>query len=54
MGLTYETPVGKRTINAQTHETEMGEFWGQMVKDPAYPFAVMKDPTYLDPKTATN
>lgn len=55
MGLTYETPVGKRTINPKTHETEMGEFWGQMVKDPAYPFAVMKEPTYMDPKAlATN
>jgi branched-chain amino acid transport system substrate-binding protein len=54
MGLTYETPVGKRTINAKSHETEMGEFWGQMVKDAAYPFAVIKDPTYLDAATATN
>ena len=24
-----------------------GEFWGQMVKDDRYPFAVMKDPKYL-------
>jgi branched-chain amino acid transport system substrate-binding protein len=46
-GLTFDTPVGKRTYNAETHETEMGEFWGQMVKDERFPFAVMKDPQYL-------
>jgi len=54
MGLTYETPVGKRTINAKTHETEMGEFWGPMVKEASYPFAVIKDPTYMDAATPTN
>jgi branched-chain amino acid transport system substrate-binding protein len=54
MGLTFDTPVGKRTINAKTHETEMGEFWGEMVKESQYPFAVMKDPKYLDPAVATN
>jgi branched-chain amino acid transport system substrate-binding protein len=46
-GLTFDTPVGKRTFNAKTHETEMGEFWGQMVKDDRFPFAVIKDPKYL-------
>jgi len=29
LGLTFDTPVGKRTFNAKTHETEAGEFWGQ-------------------------
>jgi branched-chain amino acid transport system substrate-binding protein len=47
LGLTFDTPVGKRTFNPTTHETESGEFWGEMVKDPAYPFAVMKDPKYI-------
>ena len=46
-GLTFETPVGKRTFDAKTHETAMGEFWGQMVKDDRTPFAIMKDPKYL-------
>ena len=46
-GLSFDTPVGKRTFNAKTHETEMGEFWGQMVKDDRYPFAIIKDPKYL-------
>ena len=46
-GLTFDTPVGKRTLNARTHETEMGEFWGEMVKDDRFPFAIMKNPKYL-------
>jgi branched-chain amino acid transport system substrate-binding protein len=48
-GLTFDTPVGERTFNAKTHETEAGEFWSEMVKDPKVPFAVMKQPEYIDP-----
>ncbi|MBN9562862.1 MAG: ABC transporter substrate-binding protein [Alphaproteobacteria bacterium] len=47
LGLTFDTPVGKRTFNAKTHETEMGEFWGQMVKGEHYPFAIISNPKYL-------
>ncbi len=47
LGLSFDTPIGKLTFNAKTHETDMGEYWGQMVKDDRYPFAVMKDPKYL-------
>jgi branched-chain amino acid transport system substrate-binding protein len=54
LGLTFDTPVGKRTFNADTHETAMGEFWGQMVKDPTLPFAIMKDPKYIDQGPLTN
>jgi branched-chain amino acid transport system substrate-binding protein len=50
LGLTFDTPVGKRTFNPETHETQAGEFWSEMVKDPKVPFAVMKNPTYIDPK----
>jgi branched-chain amino acid transport system substrate-binding protein len=50
LGLTFDTPVGKRTFNLETHETQAGEFWSEMVKDPKVPFAVMKNPTYIDPK----
>jgi len=50
LGLAFDTPVGRRTINPKTHETEAGEFWGEMAKDPAYPFAVIKNPQYIDPK----
>jgi branched-chain amino acid transport system substrate-binding protein len=48
-GLTFDTPTGKLTFNAKTHESESGEFWGEMVKDAKYPFAVMKDPAYRNP-----
>ena len=48
LGLSFDTPVGKRTIDEKTHETLAGEFWSEMVKDPKSPFAVMKKPVYLD------
>jgi branched-chain amino acid transport system substrate-binding protein len=54
LGLSFDTPAGKRTIDPKTHETLAGEFWGEMVKDPAYPFAVMKSPTYVDPQPLMN
>jgi branched-chain amino acid transport system substrate-binding protein len=47
LGLSFDTPIGKLTFNEKTHETEMGEFWGQMVKDDRYPFAIMKNPKYM-------
>lgn len=47
LGLSFDTPIGKLTFNATTHETDMGEYWGLMVKDDHYPFAVMKAPKYL-------
>jgi branched-chain amino acid transport system substrate-binding protein len=53
VGMSFDTPIGRLTFN-QNHETEMGEFWGQMVKDDRYPFAVMKNPTYLSQGPFTN
>ena len=53
LGLTIDTPVGKRTYNAKTHETDAPEYWGQMIKEAKYPFAVMKRPELLPPP-ATN
>jgi branched-chain amino acid transport system substrate-binding protein len=47
LGLSFDTPIGPLTFDAKTHETAMGEFWGQMVKDDRYPFAIMKNPKYL-------
>jgi branched-chain amino acid transport system substrate-binding protein len=46
-GLTFDTPVGQRTFSVKSHETFAPEYWGEMVKDPAYPFAVIKDPQAL-------
>jgi branched-chain amino acid transport system substrate-binding protein len=53
-GLTFDTPAGQRTFNAKTHETEAGEFWGQMVKDQRFPFAIMKNPEYVNQGPFTN
>ena len=49
-GMTYQTPMGPRTFNATTHDSNAGEYWGVMVQDPKYPFAVIKDPTYYNPE----
>jgi branched-chain amino acid transport system substrate-binding protein len=49
LGMSFDTPVGRRTFNPETHETQAGEFWSEMVKDPKAPFAVMKKPEYVDP-----
>ncbi|HWB48677.1 MAG TPA: ABC transporter substrate-binding protein [Stellaceae bacterium] len=47
IGMTFDTPVGKRSFSEKSHETFAPEYWGVMVKDPNYPFAVMKDPKPL-------
>src|SRR5579859_539320 len=46
-GLTFDTPVGQRTFSVKSHETFAPEYWGVMVKDPNYPFAIIKDPQML-------
>ena len=48
-GMTYQTPLGPRTYSATTHDADAGEYWGEMVKDPKVPFAVIKNPTYYNP-----
>ena len=47
IGMTFDTPIGKRTFNVKFHETFQPEFYGTMVKEAAYPFAVMKDPELM-------
>jgi branched-chain amino acid transport system substrate-binding protein len=47
LGLTWDTPVGKRTFSVKSHETFAPEYWGTMVKEAAYPFAIMKNPELL-------
>ena len=54
LGMTFDTPVGKRTFSRQSHETFAPEYWGVMVKDAAYPFAVMQNPELLPATTETN
>ena len=46
-GLTFDTPVGKRTFSVKSHETFAPEYWGTMVKEGAYPFAVIQNPELL-------
>ena len=44
LGLTFDTPIGQQTLRREgPHETNRGEFWGKMVKDPKYPFAIMTE-----------
>ncbi|HML10938.1 MAG TPA: ABC transporter substrate-binding protein [Stellaceae bacterium] len=54
LGMTFDTPVGKRSFSEQSHETFAPEYWGVMVKDAAYPFAVIKDPQALPTNFPTN
>jgi branched-chain amino acid transport system substrate-binding protein len=44
-GMSFDTPVGQRSFSEKSHETFAPEYTGLMVKDPNYPFAVIKDPT---------
>jgi branched-chain amino acid transport system substrate-binding protein len=43
-GMSFDTPVGKRSFSEKSHETFAPEYTGVMVKDPNYPFAIIKDP----------
>jgi branched-chain amino acid transport system substrate-binding protein len=49
LGLTVETPVGPLTIREKDHQANRGQLYGKTVKDPKYPFAIMKPVTYVDP-----
>jgi branched-chain amino acid transport system substrate-binding protein len=53
LGMTFDTPVGKRSFTVKSHETLSPQYWSVMVKDAAYPFAVMSNPELLPPQ-ATN
>jgi len=54
LGMTFDTPVGKRTFSRKSHETFAPEYWGAMVKEAAFPFAVMQNPELLPQTTETN
>jgi branched-chain amino acid transport system substrate-binding protein len=53
-GLSFDTPVGKRSFSVQSHETFAPEYWGVTAKDPSYPFATIKDPQALPTSFPTN
>jgi branched-chain amino acid transport system substrate-binding protein len=44
-----DTPTGKLTIREKDHQANRGQLYGKTVKDPKYPFAIMKPVTYVDP-----
>lgn len=46
-GLTIDTPVGPRTIDAKTHQADTGQFWGPMVQKDEHEFRVMDPVTYI-------
>jgi branched-chain amino acid transport system substrate-binding protein len=49
LGLTVETPIGPLTIREKDHQANRGQLYGKTVKDPKYPFAIMKPVAYVDP-----
>jgi branched-chain amino acid transport system substrate-binding protein len=54
LGLSFDTPVGKRTFSVTSHETFAPEYWGVMIKDPNYPFAIINDPQMLPASFPSN
>ncbi len=46
-GMTIDTPVGERTINAADHQANSGQFWGPMVKKDGFTYKVMDPVTYI-------
>jgi branched-chain amino acid transport system substrate-binding protein len=46
-GMSWSTPVGERSFSVKSHETFAPEYWGEMVKEAAYPFAIIKSPEML-------
>ncbi len=48
-GLRIETPVGPRTMDAETHQTDTGQFWGPMKKTDEHAFRIMDPVAYIKP-----
>jgi branched-chain amino acid transport system substrate-binding protein len=53
-GMSWDTPVDERSFSIKSHETFAPEYYGEMVKDAAYPFAVIKNPELLPKSFPTN
>lgn len=51
-GLSIETPVGPRTISAEDHQADTGQFWGPMVKKEGVAYRMMDPITYIPAKIA--
>ena len=46
-GLSIDTPVGRLTINPDTHQANTGQFWGPMKRSDQFDFRVMDPVTYI-------
>ena len=46
-GMTIDTPVGPRTINAADHQANTGQFWGPMVNKDGFSYKVMDPVTFI-------
>jgi branched-chain amino acid transport system substrate-binding protein len=53
-GMSWQTPVGERSFSVKSHETFAPEYYGEMVKQAPYPFAVIKNPELLPASFPTN
>jgi branched-chain amino acid transport system substrate-binding protein len=49
LGLTIDTPIGKQTIREKDHQANRGQLYGKTVKDPKFPFPIIKPIEYFDP-----
>jgi branched-chain amino acid transport system substrate-binding protein len=49
LDITFDAPTGQITLRGKDHNANRGQFWGLMVMDPKYPFAVMAEANYLEP-----
>ena len=51
-GLTFDTPVGPKTIDAKSHQSDTGQFWGPMKKKAGASYRVMDPPAWIAPPKA--
>ena len=49
-GLTVNTPVGPLTIDPKTHQANIGQFWGPMVKKSGRAYRMMEPAEYIQTK----
>lgn len=53
-GLTIDTPVGPVTIDAKTHQANIGQFWGPMTKTAGKEYREMQPAEYIPLQIATH
>ena len=48
-GLTIDTPMGSLTVDAKSHQTNTGQFWGPMKKQSGEAYRRMEPVTFVPP-----